>query len=58
MHSLSSSIVLWVDCLKTVIDYNSAEECVTDSDKIMCDGHVLFQIIMNRKLLLYYSLNT
>jgi hypothetical protein len=28
-------------CLKTVIDYNSADECVTDSDEIMCDGHVL-----------------
>ena len=41
MHSLSISIVMWVDCLKTVIDYNSVEECVTDSDEIMCDGRVL-----------------
>jgi len=35
------SVVIWVDCLKTVIDYNSADECVTDGDEIMCDGHVL-----------------
>ena len=41
MHSLSISIVMWVDCLKTVIDYNSADKCVTDSDEIMCDDHVL-----------------
>jgi hypothetical protein len=41
MHSLSISIVMWVDCLKTVIYYNSADECVTDSDEIMCYGHVL-----------------
>ena len=41
MHSLSISIVMWVDCLKTVIDYNSADECVTDSDEIVCDDHVL-----------------
>ena len=41
MNLLSISIVVWVDCLKTVIDYNSADECVTDSDDIMCDGHVL-----------------
>ena len=41
MHSLSISIVMGVDCLKTVIDYYSAEECVTDSDEIMCDRHVL-----------------
>ena len=41
MHSLSISILMWVDCLKTVIDYNSADECVTDNDEIMCDGHVL-----------------
>jgi hypothetical protein len=41
LHSLSISIVMWVDCLKTVIDYNSADECVTDSDESMCDGHVL-----------------
>jgi hypothetical protein len=39
MHSLSISIVIWVNCLKTVIDYNSADECVTDSDEIMCEGH-------------------
>jgi hypothetical protein len=32
---------MWVDCLKTVIDYNSADESVTHSDEIMCDGHVL-----------------
>jgi len=36
MHSLSISIVMWVDCLKTVTDYNSADECVTDGD-----GHIL-----------------
>ena len=48
MHSLSISIVMWVDCLKTVADYNSADECVTDSDEIMCDGHVLcLKMIMN-----------
>ena len=41
MHSLSISIVTWVDWLKTDIDYNSADECVTDSDEIMCYGHVL-----------------
>jgi len=41
MHSLSISIVIWVDCLKTVIDYNSADGCVTDSDEIMRDGRVL-----------------
>jgi len=41
MHSLSFSMVMWVDCLKTVTDYNSADECVTDSDEIMCDGHIL-----------------
>ena len=41
MHSLSISIVMWVDCLKTVADYDSADKCVTDSDEIMCDGHVL-----------------
>ena len=41
MHSLSISIMIWVDCLKTVVDYNSADECVTGSDEIMCDGHVL-----------------
>jgi len=41
MNSLSISIVMLVDCLKTVIDYNSADECVTDSDEIMCDDHVL-----------------
>jgi len=34
MHSLSISVVMWVDCLKTVIDYNSADECATDSDEI------------------------
>jgi hypothetical protein len=38
MHSLPISIVMYVDCLKTVIDYNSANECVTDSDEIVCDG--------------------
>ena len=59
MNLLSISIVMWVDCLKTVIDYNSADECVTDSDEIMRDGHVLCLVkIMNPKLLLYYSLNT
>jgi len=41
MHSLSIAIVIWVDCLKTVIDYSSADGCVTGSDEIMCDGHVL-----------------
>ena len=41
MHSLSISIAIWVDCLKTVIDYNNADECVADSDEIMCAGHVL-----------------
>ena len=41
MHSMSTSVVMWVDCLKTYIDYNSAEECVTDSDEIMRNGHVL-----------------
>jgi hypothetical protein len=41
MHSLSISIVTWVDCLKTVIDYNSADECVTDSDEIMCDDRLI-----------------
>jgi len=41
MHSLSISIVIWVDCLKTVIDYNSADECVIDSDEIMRDGREL-----------------
>jgi len=35
MHTLSISIMMWVDCLKTVTDYNSADECVTDSDEIM-----------------------
>ena len=35
------SIVMWVDCLKTDTNYNSADECVTDSDEIMCDGHAL-----------------
>jgi hypothetical protein len=35
MRSLSISMVMWVDCLKTVIDYNSADECVTDSDEIV-----------------------
>jgi len=29
MHSLSISIVMWVDYLKTVIDCNSADQCVT-----------------------------
>jgi hypothetical protein len=29
MHSLSISKVMWVDCMKTDIDYNSADECVT-----------------------------
>jgi len=57
MHSLSISIVMCVDCLKTVIDCNSAGECVTDSDEIVCDGHVLCPINDNHKLLLYYSLN-
>ena len=42
---------------ENVIDYNSADKCVTDSDVIMCVGHVLCPI-MNRKLLLYYSLTT
>jgi len=32
---------MWVDCLKTDIDYNSADECVADSDEIMHDSHVL-----------------
>ena len=32
---------MWVDCLKTDTDYNSADEYVTDSDKITRDGHVL-----------------
>jgi hypothetical protein len=41
MYSMSTSVVMWVDCLKIYIDYNSAEECVTDSDEIMRDGHVL-----------------
>jgi len=41
MRSLSISIVIWVNCLETVTDYNSADESVTDSDEIMCDGHVL-----------------
>jgi hypothetical protein len=41
MYSLPTSIVRWVDCLKTVIDYNSADECVTDSNEIIYDGHVL-----------------
>ena len=41
MHSLSISIVTWADCLKTDIGYNSADECVTDSDEITRDGHVL-----------------
>jgi len=45
MHSLSISIVIWVDCLKTVTDYNSADECVTGSDEIMCDGHVVLCLI-------------
>jgi len=40
MHSLSISIVMWPDCLKTVTDYNSADECVTDMDEIKCDGNV------------------
>jgi hypothetical protein len=44
MYSLSISIAVWVDCLKTAIDYNSADECVTDSDEIMCDGHILYLI--------------
>jgi len=39
MHSLSISMVKWVDCLKTYIHYNSADECVTDSDEITHDGH-------------------
>jgi len=47
MHSLSISIVMWVDCLKTVIDYGSADECVTDRDKIMSDGQVLCLINAN-----------
>jgi hypothetical protein len=59
MHSLPISIVMWVDCLKTVIDYNSADECVIDSDEIICDYHALCLINgTDRKLLLYYSLNT
>ena len=41
MHSLSISTVMWVDCLKTVTDYNSADEYVIDSDEIMRDGRVL-----------------
>jgi len=41
MHLLSILIVMCVDCLKTVIDYNSADQCVTNSDEIMCAGHVL-----------------
>jgi hypothetical protein len=41
MHSLSISIVIWIDCLKTVNDFNSADECVIDSDEIRCDGRVL-----------------
>ena len=33
---------MWVDCLKTDnTNYNSADECVNDSDEIMCAGHVL-----------------
>jgi superfamily II RNA helicase len=47
MHSLSISIVMWVDFLKTVIDYNSADEFVTDSDEIVCDGHMLCLISDN-----------
>ena len=47
MHSLPVSIVICVDCLKTVIGYNSADECVTDSDEIMCYGHVLCLINNN-----------
>ena len=39
MHSLSISIVMWVDRLKTDIDSNGADECVTD--EIMYDGHAL-----------------
>ena len=37
MHSVSISVVMWINCLKTVIDYL----CVTGSGKIMYDGHVL-----------------
>jgi len=47
MRSLSVSIVMWVNCLKTNIDYNSADECVTDSDEIMCDEDVLCLINEN-----------
>jgi hypothetical protein len=50
MYSLSISIVMCVDCLKTVIDYNSADECVTDSDEIMCDGHILCLINDNESI--------
>jgi hypothetical protein len=40
MHSLSVSVVMWVNCLKIVIDYNRADKCVIDSDEIICNGHV------------------
>jgi len=33
--------MMWVDCLKTVIDYISAGECAMDSDEIIRDGRVL-----------------
>jgi len=47
MYSLSISIVIWVDCLKTAIDYNRADECVINSDEIMRDVHVLCLISDN-----------
>jgi hypothetical protein len=37
---MSVSEVTCVDCLKTVIDYNSADKCAIDSDKIIYNGHV------------------
>ena len=38
---------MWVDYLKTVVDYDSADECVKDSDEIMFDGQVLCLINHN-----------
>jgi len=59
MHSLSISLAMCADCLKTVIDCNSADECVTDSDEIVFVDRVLCQVNDNEsKLLFYYSLNT
>ena len=49
MHSVSIYVVTWVDCLKIVTDYNSAEECVIANNKIICNDHVLCLISDNEQ---------